>query len=289
MNNDLAGKKYLVAVSGGIDSIVLLDLMVKKYSANQLVVAHFDHGIRQDSADDALFVKELAKSYGLKFESRAEKLGPRASEELARTRRYFFLREMAKKHQAIITTAHHADDVIESIMINLKRGTGWRGLVVMGAQDVFRPLIQLTKKEIIEYAKTNNLKWREDTTNRSLKYLRNQIRRQLSDITEEQRQQLLSLWVVQTDLKQAIQQEIKKLLRQHGYEKEGFNRYFFININQAVALECLRFLTKGLLTRPQLTELLLAIKTYASGKQFLVGQRVQIFFSTRNFVIKLLK
>lgn len=289
MSDDLGDKKYLVAVSGGVDSVVLLDMMTKKYAKGQLLVAHFDHGIRSNSAEDAQFVSGLASQYGLEFELQTEKLGPLASEELARVRRYLFLREMAKKHQATIVTAHHLDDVVESIMINLKRGTGWRGLAVMNARDISRPLLAMTKEEILEYAKVNHLQWREDYTNQDQKYLRNQVRQQLLKVSNDQKRQLFALWAAQEELGQQIEKEIKSLIFRQGWRSGVGSRYFFINISQPSALECLRFLTRGLLTRPQLQELLLAIKTYATGKQILVGERVQVLFSTRNFIVKLVE
>jgi tRNA(Ile)-lysidine synthase len=81
--------KYLVAVSGGIDSVVLLHKLVAA-GEHELVVAHFDHGIREDSAEDARFVKGLAEHYGLPFVMKREELGKTAGEEQARTRRYAF-------------------------------------------------------------------------------------------------------------------------------------------------------------------------------------------------------
>ena len=134
--------RYVVAVSGGVDSVVLLHQMVQD-GGSELVVAHFDHGIREDSDLDAQFVRELAQSYRLPCEVRREELGSGASEELARNRRYAFLREVAKKHRATIVTAHHMNDIPETIAINLTRGTGWRGLAVLGS-DVHRPLLHMS-------------------------------------------------------------------------------------------------------------------------------------------------
>src|SRR5690606_16183672 len=108
--------KYLVAVSGGIDSVVLLDKLASE-GTHELVVAHFDHGIRKESFLDAQFVERLSKKYGVPFETRREELGKYASEELARERRYAFLREMAAKHDATIVTAHHMNDIAETIAI----------------------------------------------------------------------------------------------------------------------------------------------------------------------------
>ena len=177
--------KYVVAVSGGVDSVVLLDMLVSKQPSNiyqlpttnyQLIVAHFDHGIRDDSNQDAIFVAKLAKKYGLPYVEKRVDLGVNASEEKARDERYDFLRSVAKQHDAKLVTAHHADDVIESIAINLSRGTGWRGLAVIDS-DVIRPLTDMNKSEILSYARNHNLKWREDSTNSTNVYLRNRIRR----------------------------------------------------------------------------------------------------------------
>ena len=84
-------KKYLIAVSGGVDSVVLLDRLVKEHAADSLVVAHIDHGIRTDSGDDRRFVEGLARKYGLEFVATELNLGKNASEELAREKRYEFL------------------------------------------------------------------------------------------------------------------------------------------------------------------------------------------------------
>src|SRR5690606_32014455 len=118
-------KKHVLAMSGGVDSVVLLHQYWQEQGSEGLVVAHFDHGIRTDSSADARFVEALAASYGIKFESRREELGSSASEAWARERRYHFLREVADSHQAVLVTAHHGDDLIETIAINLSRGTGW--------------------------------------------------------------------------------------------------------------------------------------------------------------------
>ena len=103
--------KRVVAVSGGVDSVVLLDMLADE--GVNIVVAHFDHGIRPDSAADAWFVKALAARYGVEYIGKREELGADASEELARERRYAFLHEVAQKHHAKLVTAHHLDDLIE--------------------------------------------------------------------------------------------------------------------------------------------------------------------------------
>src|SRR6478609_8911137 len=105
--------KYVLAVSGGVDSVVLLDMLAKS-EEDELIVAHFEHGIRgQSSQDDARFVEALAAKYDVSCEVGYGALGADASEETARTKRYEFLKKIATKHEARLVTAHHQDDVIE--------------------------------------------------------------------------------------------------------------------------------------------------------------------------------
>ncbi len=269
--------KYIVAVSGGVDSVVLLDIM-RKAPQHEIIVAHFDHGIREDSARDAQFVQALARKHGYHFETLREELGETASEALARERRYAFLRALAKKHDARIITAHHLDDLVETVTINLQRGTGWRGLAALDS-DIVRPLIDMPKEDIIAYAKGNKLIWREDSTNASDAYLRNRIRRKASLIPHDHKRQLRALHSHQKVLKREIEDESRQLIG----DGPEYSRYFFTNAPKQVSLECLRVITKGKLTRPQLVRSLLAIKTAAAGSNYEAGSGVNIHFGTRHF------
>lgn len=260
--------KYVVAVSGGVDSVVLLHKLVTA-GEHELVVAHFDHGIREDSRLDAQFVQRLAGKYKVPFEVRREELGKDASEELARERRYGFLRTVAQKYGATIATAHHLNDIAETIAINLMRGTGWRGAAVL-ASDIYRPLLDMTKHDILSYAESNGLDWREDSTNASDAYLRNRVRRKLTD--QDTVLQLAAIRARQVELRDEIDSEAGQLLEPMSGE---FSRYFFTHIDSAVAIELLRAiavqrLTHGL-TRPQLERSLLAIKTARPGSTFPFG------------------
>jgi len=275
--------KYVVAVSGGIDSVVLLDILSRQPGV-ELVVAHFDHGIRKDSNIDAIFVAGLAIKYGLPFETKREELGPNVSEDVARTRRYKFLRDVAKKHDAQIVTAHHADDVIETIIINLLRGTGWRGLAVLDS-DVKRLLTGISKTEIKEYARANNLTWREDSTNSDDRYLRNRIRQTTAKIDEDKKRQVLGLWSTQKSLKKSIKEEVTRLVG----DGPLYSRYFFTHIDQSSGMECLRHIVGTRLTHPQLIKALHAIKTAMPHKTFDAGSGVRIYFTSRNFMVELIK
>ena len=278
-------KKYLIAVSGGVDSVVLLDMLAKKHE--NILVAHFDHGIREDSKEDAIFVRQLAVKYGVKFFTKREELGANASEEKARRARYKFLRELSEKQNATIVTAHHLDDVIETIIINMVRGTGWRGLAVLNAEDIYRPLINFKKQEIINYAKQNNLKWREDSTNSLNVYMRNIVRHKI-DLSNEQKNELQILHQEQIRLAKEIKSEVTSLLKSIKNDNK-ISRYFINSIDQASAYEIIRELTKGELTPSQIDSVINAIKTQRNGTIFEASKNIKIHFTTRFFTLELIK
>ena len=213
--------RYLVAVSGGIDSVCLLDILASNPDY-RLTVAHFDHGIRPDSALDQAFVKSLAEKYNLPFLSEAGYLGPEASEDLARNARYDFLRRaLEQTKSAAILTAHHQDDRLETLIINLIRGTGRLGVASIGeTKEIKRPLLKVQKAELLIYAKTHNLSWREDASNSDQKYLRNYIRHHvLPKISPEDRAQLVRIMDRQLSLNKEIDDLTYRLLRQNDLNR----------------------------------------------------------------------
>ncbi|HEX5743899.1 MAG TPA: tRNA lysidine(34) synthetase TilS, partial [Candidatus Saccharimonadales bacterium] len=169
--------KYVLAVSGGVDSVSLLHAL-KDRPGVELAVAHYDHGIRPDSTKDRRFVQKLADAHGLRFIYEEGGLGPGASEAEAREARYGFLERARQQYRArAIVTAHHRDDVLETAVINLMRGSGRKGLTALASrQDMERPLLDVSKEEIIAYAKEHGLEWSDDPTNLDTDYLRNYVR-----------------------------------------------------------------------------------------------------------------
>ncbi len=273
---------YIVAVSGGVDSMALLHLLCKQNEERRtenkgvnLVVAHFDHGIRSDSGIDKQLVEKVARQYGLKFESKVAKLGKTASEELARKERYNFLLSVKQKYVAdAIITAHHADDVVETMMINLLRGSGWRGLCSLRSlPELIRPLLAYSKEEIVKYARQHDLQWREDNTNSNTKYLRNDVRRSLMPLVDKQK--WLDLYSSQVNL----QERIKKELHTHA----SWRRHDFIMWPRSVALEVLR--AQLPLTRPQASHVLMAIKTAQAGHRLTLGPRI-LTFTREEFMVE---
>lgn len=179
-------QKQLVAVSGGVDSIVLCDLLFK--AGYDFAIAHCNFQLRGEESDgDEQFVRKLAVKYNKevfvqRFET--EKYAAEnkiAIQEAARNLRYtWFFRLVQQKKGEHIVTAHHADDNIETVVMNFFRGTGIRGLTGIGYQAyIFRPLLPYRKHKILEYAKKNELSYREDSSNALNYYTRNYFRNEL--------------------------------------------------------------------------------------------------------------
>lgn len=267
--------KIIVAVSGGVDSVVLLDMLVRSQD-HQLIVAHFDHGIRDDSADDARFVAGLAEQYGLPYEAEREELGSQASEELARSRRYRFLQRVAGDHGAVIATAHHHDDVLGSIAINISRGTGWRGLAVLDRSDVVRPLLPWSKARVYRYALEHRLEWVEDSTNQSRTYLRNRLRAGLLALDSKDQQRLVDLRLNQIQLKRDIDRQSARLA-----EIFGSSRHPYTMIAPLVAVEILR--RQWQMTRPAAERLLLGIKTARTNTRQDIGGGLTARYGQKSF------
>lgn len=230
--------KYVIAVSGGVDSMVLLDILARE-SSLEVVVAHVDHGIRDDSRQDLELVRTTSNNLELEFNSISLNLGVNTSEEAARKARYKYLYSVQKQHNAAgIITAHHQDDLIETAILNMLRGTGRKGLSALADNpDVFRPLINVSKKEILEYAKANNIKWHEDSTNSEEKYLRNYVRSKLvSKLTNSQKHKLIKEILSASEVNQQIDTLLVKQLRANRY-KSGISRQWFNSLPHDVAGE----------------------------------------------------
>lgn len=170
-----------------------------------------------------------------------------------------------------LVTAHHRDDLLETIALNIVRGTGWRGLAPMNRLQVLRPLLDTTKAELVGYAIEHGLAWREDQTNDSPRYLRNRLRALLASRSPADKAELIRLYERQKHLRRQIEQELEHYCARHiTRDKQGqlvLRRYDLIMLPADVAIEILRRLTKGWLTRPQLGQLLLFVKVGKPSKQ----------------------
>ena len=176
--------KILLTVSGGVDSMVLMSLCVN--SGYTVGVAHCNFCLRgRESDEDEILVQEHARKYGIECHNRRfdtmgemERTGE-SMEMAARRLRYTWFAELCEEHgYTVIAVAHHIDDSIETFFINLMRGTGLRGLTGIHQQvgRVVRPLMFASRKEILDYALHKHIPYREDSSNKTTKYLRNKIR-----------------------------------------------------------------------------------------------------------------
>ncbi len=193
--------KYLLAISGGIDSMVMAQLFLE--AGFKHAIAHCNFRLRGDESDgDEDFVRQYAKRYNLPFFHKRADTGKYAKKHklsiqmAAREIRYEWLRGIAAEHEyGFICIAHNSNDSVETFFINLLRGTGLSGLMGISPTGtgaarkneirVIRPLLSFSRDEIQTYAKSRDLKWREDSSNATDKYLRNRIRHHLLPLLEE--------------------------------------------------------------------------------------------------------
>jgi tRNA(Ile)-lysidine synthase len=184
---------FLLACSGGVDSVVLAHLL--KGLDFRFELAHCNFQLRGEESDrDAEFVSDLAKELRLKLNIKCFKTKRYANkhklsiQESARQLRYSWFRELLQERSLSFTvTAHHADDVLETFLINLTRGTGLDGLsgIPARAPGIRRPLLAFSGKEIRSYAKKKGVRWREDSSNLENKYLRNRLRQKVIPALKE--------------------------------------------------------------------------------------------------------
>jgi tRNA(Ile)-lysidine synthase len=189
--------KLLIAVSGGVDSVVLCDLCF--HAGFNFEIAHCNFQLRgEDSVADEKFVVELADKYNMKYhvvKFDTEKYAADHKQNIqlsARNLRYNWFNEIVENDTTIkhIVTAHHADDNLETILMNFFKGTGINGLKGIQSNHagiggkIVRPILFANKAELLDYAHANHLQWREDVSNESSKYTRNFFRNQVIPLIE---------------------------------------------------------------------------------------------------------
>ena len=194
---NLEGFGVLLAVSGGKDSMTMLDLFnYFKYELKlNLVVCHFNHSLRDDADRDEKFVKTQCEKYGLKFYSKKEDVllysneNKLSTEEGARFLRYKFFDEVKRiENLEYIATAHNKNDLAETVIMRILRGTGINGLIGIQSErgDLIRPILNFSRDGIEKYIEENNIPFVEDKTNFEELYLRNKIRLNLFPILKNE-------------------------------------------------------------------------------------------------------
>lgn len=239
--------KVLAAVSGGIDSVVMLHLLID--CGYKTGIAHCNFGLRGKESDtDEKFVKILSGKYNVPFYSVKFGTSGHAADKgvsvqmAARGLRYEWLEKIRKqKGYSVIAVAHHSDDAIETFFINLVRGTGIAGLsgIKPKTGNIVRPLLFASREDIEDYASKNKLKYREDSSNRTDKYLRNKIRHKLVPLLEEMNPDVKNavgsvverLSSIEKIYDGVVGTERKKIVSKH-------NNYITIDIKRLLELSC---------------------------------------------------
>ena len=281
-----AGDRVVVAVSGGLDSCVLLHLL--RFAAKDrldVVVAHFDHGMRPKSAGDAAWVWGLCKAWGVPSHvERAEK--PPSSEAAAREARYDFLERVRRSESAkAVLVAHHADDQAETVLHRVLRGTGIAGLAAIPrsrAPAVARPLLDFWKDDLRAYAREVKLTWREDTSNAELTYVRNAIRHQLLPDAERliapgARRALVRLAGLAAEeeaaWRSALARPLEELDVRHEADAVSFSREAFVASDESIRPRLIRAIAARADHALDAAGTRLAVEFSSSGQS---GSRVEL-------------
>ena len=190
------GDTIVIGCSTGPDSMALMDMLVKIRDKYQLylICAHVNHNVRKESYDEAIFMQDYCMKNKVFFESMViEHYGDDNFHNEARNIRYNFFEEVVKKYKAnYLMTAHHGDDLMETIMMRIVRGSnlngyaGFKRVVDMGNYQLVRPLIDFTKEELLEYDERNNVTYFIDSSNSKPKYTRNRYRKVVLPFLKEE-------------------------------------------------------------------------------------------------------
>ena len=184
--NKYFDKKIVIGVSSGVDSMVLFHLLKK----HNIVIAHINHNVRPESEYEQNYLQEYCLKKNIPFETTTLKYSTEEQEDnfqlVARNKRYEFFKRVMQEHDAdLLALAHHGDDLVETILMSMSRGTSLRGLIgfneesTVGNLNIIRPLIHYSKDEILDYANENEVIYFEDDSNSSDKYTRNRYRQNI--------------------------------------------------------------------------------------------------------------
>mgnify|MGYP005761941441 FL=1 len=185
----------ITATSGGPDSMALLSLLIKLSKTKKITIicAHVNHNLRKESQEEAIMVEKYANENNLIFEKMEINHYEGNTENYARTQRYNFFEKLIKKFNATyLLTAHHGDDLTETILMRMVRGSSLKGysgfqeITDKGNYKIYRPLITKTKDELLNYVKTNNIPYAVDKTNFSEEYTRNRYRLNILPILKKE-------------------------------------------------------------------------------------------------------
>lgn len=240
----LKDKKLLIAISGGLDSVVLTHLFNQLNFDISLAHCNFKLRNEESNLDEEFVIKLSQKSsnqiFTIQFNTDKFATENKLSTQIAaRELRYNWFQELIKKHNFdYVLTAHHADDNLETILINLTRGTGLDGFTGIPKinGNIVRPLLAFSRDEIAAFAKENGIDWREDKSNASTKYIRNKIRHQVLPVLKEINPNLLDTFAKTIEnlqeSKQIIDDKIVDISSEILKETDGILKINIDKINQ---------------------------------------------------------
>ncbi|PID14053.1 tRNA lysidine(34) synthetase TilS [Sporosarcina sp. P34] len=261
------GSRVLVACSGGVDSMALLHFLATHRQSLVIEVAaiHVDHMLRGvESAEDAFVVKQLCEEFGLPFYSEQVPIPAILKsqggnmQQVCRQQRYArFEQTMKSEGYTVLATAHHADDQLETVLIQLSKGQSLNGMPIQRAIDigkVIRPLLPLRKSELYMYASHHDITFREDPSNQQDNYLRNRMRHHVLPVLMNENPSVAVNTVRQTEQRQADESLLDELADQHWrsivtYTHEqlpSFQREAFLAIPHALQKRVIQLLLKCL-------------------------------------------
>jgi tRNA(Ile)-lysidine synthase len=185
--------RVAVACSAGVDSMVLLDLMVKAIGSKRVLCLHYDHQVRKDSGLAAEFLKNYCQENNIDIivDKRTEELDNFSENSLRNLRYAFFEKACKESSVSVIYQAHNLNDNVETFIFRIFRGTNLSGLSsiplrrMLGEVDIIRPLLSVNKEQILDYAKDHEVKYIEDYTNKQIKFKRNFIRHKILPLAKK--------------------------------------------------------------------------------------------------------
>jgi tRNA(Ile)-lysidine synthetase, N-terminal domain/tRNA(Ile)-lysidine synthetase, C-terminal domain len=248
-------EKVVIAVSGGPDSMALLHMLskIKKEKNIEVICAHVNHNVREESKKEKLFVEEFCKKHDVIFEYMViEDYGDDNFHNEARTKRYYYFNEILSKYGAkYLLTAHHGDDLMETILMRIVRGSTLRGYsgfskeIKMEKYTILRPLIEVTKEDVVKYNMNFNVRWMIDNSNDKDIYTRNRFRKYIiPEFKKEEQvvhQKFYKFSKTLLEYNNYIDKEVKEKLSKL-YKNKKMNIELFKKEEQVIGMKIIYFM-----------------------------------------------
>ncbi|MDP2454900.1 MULTISPECIES: tRNA lysidine(34) synthetase TilS [unclassified Kaistella] len=289
---DYKNSKFLLAVSGGVDSMVLMNLF--KGANLNFEVAHINYKLRgEDSDEDQKLVEGFCRQNQIPFHlyqiSEKDKKPKNSIQEWARYVRYQFFRKVQQEQNLdFLVTAHHLNDQLETFIINLSKAAGIKGLSGIPAHEnkILRPLLGFSKEEIYDYAKKNKIKFREDVSNQKNDYLRNKIRNEIApkllNINENFLKNFSKSILYLNQTKSFVEEKISEIEKEIIINKEDY-----LSINKELFLDQSDFIQFEILRKYGFNEVeeIAKIRKAKTGKKF-ISTEFQLTIDREIFIVK---